>query len=197
MGSFGVLLGSNMSAVMADDDIMGGAGGGGWTNPIQGAVGAIRSFGMQVKPYNRKNASFQAGSKGTDSWHRVPEEINLNPYTQVYTNSLPVSMHGTLQTNPEHMGGHVRSENNRFLPNISGGYIDTGYIAYPASEYEYGDRETHLYRQTTGCYNNLLENFLVTRFDGLNISGGSEIKDLTPHALAKRHPPLEATGTST
>ncbi len=193
-GIFDSSFAINMSAVMADDDIMAFAGGSGWTNPIQSTVGAIQSFGMQFKPYNRKNASFQAGSKGTDSWHRIPEQINLSPYTQVYTNSLPVQMHGTLQTNPEHMGGHVRSENNRFLPNISGGYIDTGYIAYPASEYEYGDRETHLYRQTTGCYNNLLENFLVTRFDGLNISGGSEIKDVAPTAFAKGYLPWYEAG---
>lgn len=195
-GVFDSAFALNMSSVMADDDIMSYAGGSGWTNPIVTTAGAIQSFGMQFKPYNRSGNTWQPGSKSTESWHVIPEEINQGAYTQVYSGGAIVNMHGSLQVTPDHMGGHIRSENNRFMPNISGGYIDTGYIAEPVSNYLYGDRETHLYRQTTGCYNNLLENFLVTRFDGLSISGASEIKDLSPTAFAKAYQPWYEVGIS-
>ena len=69
-------------------------------------------------------------------------------------------MHGTLELNPEHLGGHTRTENNRFMPNIPSGYIDTGYISEALSEYEQYEKPTHLYRRLTGCYNNLLREFL-------------------------------------
>ena len=191
-GVFDSSFAIQLSSVMADDDIMAFAGGSGWTNPIQGNIGAIQSFGMQFKPYN--SGKYQAGSKATDSWHVNSEQKSVGRYTNVYSNSLPVSMHGALELNPEHLGGHSRTENNRFMPNISGGYIDTGYISEALSEYEQYEKPTHLYRKLTGCYNNLLENFLVTRFDGLNISGGSTIKDLAPTAFAKTYQPWYEVG---
>ena len=45
-GVFDSSFAIQLSSVMADDDIMAFAGGSGWTNPIQGAVGAIESFGI-------------------------------------------------------------------------------------------------------------------------------------------------------
>jgi hypothetical protein len=147
---------------------------------------------MQFKPYN--GSKYQAGSKATDSWHVNSEQQSVGRYTQVYTGGSIVSMHGTLQASPEQFGGHIRSENNRFMPNIPGGYIDTGYIPEALTEYEQYQKPTHLYRKLTGCYNNLLESFLVTKFDGLDLIGAGDIKDLAPTAFAKTYQPWYEVG---
>ena len=53
--------------------------------------------------------------------------------TEVWENGLRKSMHGLLQNQsstapgPQVLGGAERNQFNPMLPNISGGYIDTGY----------------------------------------------------------------------
>lgn len=188
-GVFDSQFSINLSTVASDDDIGQYAGGTPFANPLNtSSTGAIRDMGMQFKPYNRKGSEWQPGSTDGEAWYLPAADNSDHSMTLVWSVGSRVSMHGTLQASPSHMGGHSRAENNRFMPNITGGYIDTGYLEFPTSEYEFGGG-TDLYRATTGCYNQLLENYLVTRFESLSISGADSIKKRSPSAYAKGYVP--------
>jgi len=160
-------------------------------NPIVTSAGAIISMGMQFKPYNKSGYEWQPGSLKTEAWHvdEDDEDPNQYSYTLVWVSGSRVAMHGTLQTNPSHMGEHFRAEKNRFMPNIDGGYIDTGYIPKPIDQYQLGSNPTDIYRSLTGCYNQLVENYLITRFNNLGISGAGAIREKIPTAYAKGYLP--------
>ena len=128
----------------------------------------------------------------TDSWKFIrvapyPTWVESNvpdpgyPYTYTWTGNNPVWMHGSLQDQPD-IPGRSRTRNNPLMPNIPGGYSDTGYL------YESDDPEnvyfsatilpSYNYRNLSGCYNHLLESYLFTRletFSGTNISAAQKL----------------------
>jgi hypothetical protein len=187
-GVFDSQFSINLTTVATDDDI-GTYTSSPYLNPNTTSAGAITSMAMQFKPYNRAGSEWQPGSVSTEAWYVDDDDLNQHPYTLVWVGGARVSMHGTLQNSPANMGGHRRDKQNRFMPNIDGGYIDTGYIPQSLDQYELGQLPTDVYRALTGCYNQLLENYLVTRFNNLNLSGSGAIREKIPTAYAKGYLP--------
>ena len=145
---------------------------------IYECAATITYDGTQVQPTHTSGT--------TDSWTFIRvapyptwSEDNVPdpgyPYTYAWTGNYPVWMHGSLQSNPE-LPGASRVTGNPLMPHIPGGYCDTGYL-YDKSEYFSATvLESYNYRNLTGVYNHLLEDFLFTRFETLsgNIISQSE-----------------------
>tara|TARA_B100000029_G_scaffold431412_1_gene442990 strand:- start:140 stop:2440 length:2301 start_codon:yes stop_codon:yes gene_type:complete len=113
------------------------------------------------------------------------------PYTYVWKDNLPIRMHGSLQQNPN-IPGTNRESNNPLLPYITGGYIDTGYL-YEKSEYFSATiLASYNYRNLTGVYNHLVEDFLYTRLETLS---GTSITDQQMAVLNESVPTTFARGS--
>ena len=138
--------------------------------------GAIQGFDMQFYPsygsqINAKaDGKLRAGSYSGDAWHQTSRDNKKSSgpkqaSTKVYEGSARVSMHGLLQSNPEVLGGADRDTFNPLMPNITKGYIDTGYPEDPSSEYQSGDFKGYRIQVLGGDYGDLLRRHLITRFD--------------------------------
>ena len=113
------------------------------------------------------------------------------PYTYVWKDNLPIRMHGSLQQNPN-IPGTNRESNNPLLPYITGGYIDTGYL-YEKSEYFSATiLASYNYRNLSGVYNHLVEDFLYTRLETLS---GNAISDPQMAVLNESVPTTFARGS--
>ena len=102
-----------------------------------------------------------------------------DPYTYVWANNIPVAMHGSLQVNPD-IPGQSRITNNPQMPTLPGAYIDTAYLYDdPVNYFSATLLESYNYRNISGVYNHLVEDYLFTRFEtqsGNNIT--QEQKDI-------------------
>jgi len=89
------------------------------------------------------------------------------PYTYTWTGNNPVWMHGSLQAQPQ-IPGQSRTINNPLMPNIPGGYIDTGYTYEKDFYFSATLLESYNYRNISGVYSHLVEDYLFTRFETLS-----------------------------
>ena len=122
------------------------------------------------------------------------------PYTYVWKDNLPIRMHGSLQQNPN-IPGNNRESNNPLLPYITGGYIDTGYL-YEKSEYFSATiLASYNYRNLSGVYNHLVEDFLYTRLETLSGTSITEqqmavLNESVPTTFARGSKPWYMLGSS-
>ena len=121
------------------------------------------------------------------------------PYTYTWTGNNPVWMHGSLQVQPQ-LPGLSRTINNPLMPNIPGGYIDTGYTYEKDLYFSATLLESYNYRNISGVYNHLVEDYLFTRFEtqsGNNIT--QEQKDIltesAPTTFARKSKPWYMLGS--
>ena len=167
----------------AHDDTIGSTTGGTVGNPLNTSINTVTGFGMQFRPTMKEADEWQPGSKAAETWN-VDDDYSREPYTTVWSSGAAVPMHGSLQVNPE-IPGQSRIINNALMPDISGAYIDTGYV-YDGQEYFLDSiLPTFNYRNQTGVYNHLLEEHLVTRWETLS---GSVISGSVKEQLAKAAP---------
>ena len=166
-----------------------------------GAAGAVRGLDLQFYPSNtassnaKSDGKLRAGSYSGDAWHNTARDNKKSsgpkqPSTEVFNNGIRTSMHGLLQSNPEVLGGADRNQFNPLMPNISGGYIDTGYPEDPVAEYRSGSKGYRL-QVLGGDYGDLLRRHLITRFDevdGTFAQRGAMLAN-SPVCFARRHKP--------
>ena len=166
-----------------------------------GAAGAVRGFDMQFYPSNtassnaKSDGKLRAGSYSGDAWHNTARDNKKSSgpkqaSTEVWENGLRKSMHGLLQSSPEVLGGADRNQFNPLYPNISGGYIDTGYPEDPVAEYRSGSKGYRL-QVLGGDYSDLLQRHLITRFDqvdGVHAQHSILVRN-SPVAFARRQKP--------
>lgn len=190
----------SLSTVGADD-VIGSAQGAPAINPINTTVtGIISSLGMQFKPYYSKDGEWQPGMDGSDPWKIESPWEEGDPITVVWENNAIRTMHGTLQANPDTLGGENRNYRNPLLPNISGGYIDTGYFWESFNPNDWAARDeygidvavSNHVTSKLGCFNELLNDHLITRFDGMDLGSNATnklIKNKTPINFAVNNYP--------
>lgn len=166
------------------------------------AAGAITGFDMQFYPsygsqVNAKaDGKVRAGSYSGDSWHNTARDNKKSSgpkqaSTTVFENSARTSMHGLLQSNPEILGGVDRDLHNPLMPNISNGYIDTGYPEEAEGNYERGGRQGYRIQVLGGDYGDLVRRHLITRFDKVagNFSQRGEFLKNSPVCFARKEKP--------
>jgi len=194
-GSYDHMWSLNLSTVSSDDKIASTSTGMPWANPIaDNTGGAITGMGMCFNPYNQRPEVWRSGSQDGDSYYRNDDGYDFN-FTEVWANSTVIPMGGSLEASPTIMGNHPRTDDNRFMPDLPGGYIDTGYVEKNLGVYEMAN--THIYRKNTGCYNKLLESYLVTRMEGVSSSLMSAgLEQTIPTAYANRMVPWYEFGSS-
>ena len=167
------------------------------------SAGAITGFDMQFYPSYGSQVNAKADGKvragslaGDGAWHETAKENKKSAgpkqaSTKVFENSGIVSMHGLLQSNPAILGGADRNLYNPLIPNISGGYIDTGYPEEAASTYEKGAYAGYRVQVLGGDYGDLVRRHLITRFDQVagTIPNRSSFLAQSPVAFARREKP--------
>ena len=126
------------------------------------------SYGSQINA--KADGKTRAGSMIGDTWHdrAKPNKKSAGPKqasTKVYENYTITTMHGLLQNNPAILGGMARDTFNPLIPNVTGGYCDTGYPEDSAAEYERGDWQGYRVQVLGGDYGDFVRRHLVTRFD--------------------------------
>ena len=181
------------------DDVQGSTQGGAVANDLQdntSNVGEITGMAMQFRPTNMGEFEWEPGCKATESWIDLSPPDPGDPYTNVW-NSGPVAMHGTNQL-PAVLPGETRYTNNPLMPNIPGAYIDTGYVLDQNEYFSDTILPTYKYRMLSGCYNHLLENHLVTRFETLvgefSASNKEMLLQAAPTTFAKGSVPWYTLG---
>ena len=173
-----------------------------------GSAGAVRGMDLQFYPSNtassnaKSDGKLRAGSYSGDAWHNSARDNKKSAgpkqaSTEVFENGIRKSMHGLLQSNPEVLGGADRNVYNPLLPDISGGYIDTGYPEDPISEYR---SESKAYRLQVigGDYGDLLKRHLITRFDevdGTFAQRGAMLANSPVHFARREKPWYEVANT--
>jgi hypothetical protein len=165
------------------------------------SAGAITGLDMQFYPSNsatinaKSDGKVRAGSYVTDSWHNTARSNKKSAgpkqaTTEVYLNSVRTSMHGLLQNQsstppgPQVLGGNPRNQHNPLLPDISGGYIDTGYPEDAESEYNSGSKGYRM-QVVGGDYGDLLKRHLITT---------DSISDRGPVTFARQEKPWYVVG---
>ncbi len=193
-GVFKLTLGTT-----SDDAVHGETQGNPTHNQVNtSTVGFVRGLAMQFRPSNKLEFEWEAGAKYTESWVEDDTPDPGYPWVEVWSGGGPVAMHGSLQANPD-IPGNSRIINNPYMPNLPGAYCDTGYL-YDKNEYFSGTiLESYKYRNNTGVYNFLVENFLCTRFEtlsGTSISASDRATLLTagPTTFAKNSVPWYTMG---
>jgi len=179
-----------------------------------GAVGAVRGMDLQFYPSNtassnaKSDGKLRAGSYSGDAWHNSARDNKKSSgpkqaSTEVFENGIRKSMHGLLQNQsstppgPEVLGGAERNQFNPLLPNISGGYIDTGYPEDPVSEYRSASKAYRL-QVIGGDYSDLLKRHLITRFDevdGTFAQRGAMLANSPVHFARREKPWYEVANT--
>lgn len=167
------------------------------------SAGAITGFDMQFYPSYGSQVNAKADGKvragslaGDGAWHETVKENKKSSgpkqaSTKVFENSGIVSMHGLQQSNPAILGGADRNVYNPLVPNISGGYIDTGYPEEAASTYEKGEYAGYRVQVLGGDYGDFVRRHLITRFDEVagTIPNRSSFLTQSPVAFARREKP--------
>ena len=149
---------------------------------IYRATSSISSGGGAPTHSSGTNSNWQYVSGLNVTWAEDNVPDPGFPYTYVWANNQIVLMHGSKQLEPD-VPGNTRLFNNPLLPNIQGGYIDTGYL-YDKSDYFSetifnGQLPSYNYRKLTGCYNHLVEDFLITKIDTLSGTTISNSQNIT------------------
>lgn len=167
------------------------------------ASGGIAGLDMQFYPSYGSSINAKADGKvragslaGDGAWHETVRENKKSSgpkqaSTKVFENSGIVSMHGLQQSNPAILGGADRNVYNPLVPNISGGYIDTGYPEEAASTYQRGEYAGYRVQVLGGDYGDLVRRHLITRFDEVagTIPNRSSFLAQSPVAFARREKP--------
>ena len=165
------------------------------------SAGAITGLDMQFYPSNsatinaKSDGKVRAGSYVTDSWHNTARSNKKSAgpkqaTTEVYLNSVRTSMHGLLQNQsstppgPQVLGGNPRNQHNPLLPDISGGYIDTGYPEDEESQYNSGSKGYRM-QVVGGDYGDLLKRHLITT---------DSLSDRGPVTFARQEKPWYVVG---
>ena len=165
-------------------------------NPVTyGPFQAANTIGAGLTPPTHNTGTNAQG------WHFIrgidavwPEDNVPDPgfpYTYVWKENLPVRMHGSLQPVPQ-LPGSSRIINNSLIPYITGGYIDTGYLYEKDEYYSATILESYNYRNLSGVYNHLVEDFLFTRFERLS---GTTITQAQNDVLVEAAPTTFARGS--
>ena len=120
------------------------------------------------------------------------------PYTYTWAGNTVVWMHGSLQDQPQ-LPGQSRTRNNPLMPNIPGGYTDTGYLYDKDLYFSATILESYNYRNVSGVYNHLLESYLFTRLEtlsGNNISTAQKLilAESVPMTFARNSKPWYVIG---
>ena len=162
---------------------------------IYRATSSISSGGGAPTHSSGTSSNWQYVSGLNVSWAEDNVPDPGYPYTYVWYNNQIVLMHGSQQLEPD-VPGNTRLFNNPLLPNIQGGYIDTGYL-YDKSDYFSetifnGQLPSYNYRKLTGCYNHLVEDFLITKIDTLS---GTTISEAQNIVLSEFAPSTFALGS--
>ena len=167
------------------------------------AAGAISGLDMQFYPSYGSSINAKADGKvragslaGDGAWHETIKENKKSSgpkqaSTKVLENSAIVSMHGLQQNNPAILGGANRNVYNPLIPNIGGGYIDTGYPEEASSTYQRGEYAGYRVQVLGGDYGDLVRRHLITRFDEVagTIPNRSSFLAKAPVAFARREKP--------
>ena len=169
----------------------------------QYSAGAIIGLDMQFYPSYGSQVNAKADGKvragslaGDGAWHETVRENKKSAgpkqaSTKVLENSAIITMHGLQQNNPAILGGEIRSVYNPLIPNITGGYIDTGYPEEAASTYERGEYAGYRVQVLGGDYGDLVRRHLLTRFDqvdGTLPNRGTFLRN-APVAFARKEKP--------
>ena len=196
-GAFKIMLGTQ-----SHDAVIGEQQGATTLNPIKKEGGEIEGFAFAYNPTNRQEFEWEAGSTKAETWSEDNVPDPGYPYTYVWANNIPVAMHGSLQANPE-IPGQSRITNNPQMPTLPGAYIDTAYLFDdPVNYFSATLLESYNYRNLSGVYNHLVEDFLFTRFETLSgYSITQEQKDIltkaAPTTFARGSKPWYTLGTNT
>ena len=196
-GAFKIMLGTQ-----SHDAVIGEQQGATTLNPIKKEGGEIQGFALSYNPTNRQEFEWEAGSTKAETWSEDDVPDPGYPYTYVWANDIPVAMHGSLQANPE-IPGQSRITNNPQMPTLPGAYIDTAYLFdNPVNYFSATLLESYNYRNLSGVYNHLVEDFLFTRFETLSgYSITQEQKDIltkaAPTTFARGSKPWYTLGTNT
>ena len=196
-GAFKIMLGTQ-----SHDAVIGEQQGATTLNPIKKEGGEIEGFAFAYNPTNRQEFEWEAGSTKAETWSEDNVPDPGYPYTYVWANNIPVAMHGSLQANPE-IPGQSRIVNNPQMPTLPGAYVDTAYLYDdPVNYFSATLLESYNYRNLSGVYNHLVEDFLFTRFETLSgYSITQEQKDIlttaAPTTFARGSKPWYTLGTNT
>lgn len=169
-------------------------------------AGVMTGLDMQFYPMagvgqSKGESKPRAGSNVADAWHQNARDNmkSLGPKqatTEVLKNSAPVNMHGLLQQNPSVVGGNNRNRHNPLLPNIAGGYIDTGYLEDDSASYRNEGNKGFRVQKFGADYREFLTSHLITRFEtvGGTLPQAEEFKKYSPVLFAKRERPWYMVG---
>jgi len=195
-GAFKMMLGTQ-----SHDSVIAKQTGNPTLNPITKEGGEIEGFAFSFNPTNRQDFEWEAGSKLAETWSEDNVPDPGDPYTYVWANNIPVAMHGSLQVNPD-IPGQSRVIGNSLMPTLPGGYIDTGYLYDVEANYFSATLlESYNYRNLSGVYNHLVEDYLFTRFEtlsGTNISQGYRdiLSESAPTTFARGSKPWYTVGAN-
>ena len=195
-GAFKIMLGTQ-----SHDAVIGEQQGATTLNPIKKEGGEIEGFAFAYNPTNRGEFEWEAGSTKAETWSEDNVPDPGYPYTYVWANNIPVAMHGSLQANPE-IPGQSRITNNPQMPTLPGAYVDTAYLYDdPVNYFSATLLESYNYRNLSGVYNHLVEDYLFTRFETLSgYSITQEQKDIltkaAPTTFARGGKPWYTLGTN-
>ena len=195
-GAFKIMLGTQ-----SHDSVIAAQTGNPTLNPITKEGGLIEGFPFSYNPTNRLEFEWEAGSKLSETWSEDNVPDPGDPYTYVWANNIPVAMHGSLQANPE-IPGQSRIIGSTAMPTLPGAYIDTGYLYDVESNYFSATvLESYNYRNLSGVYNHLVEDYLFTRFEtlsGTNISQGYRdiLSEAAPTTFARGSKPWYTIGAN-
>lgn len=169
-------------------------------------AGVMMGLDMQFYPMagvgqSKGESKPRAGSNVADAWHQDARDNkkSLGPKqatTEVIANSATVNMHGLLQQNPSVVGGNNRNRHNPLLPDIAGGYIDTGYLEDDSASYRNAGNKGFGVQKFGADYREFLTSHLITRFEtvGGTLPQAEEFKKYSPVLFAKRERPWYMVG---
>ena len=170
-------------------------------NNIYQATGAIAAYGTApTHTSGTTNSWLFIRVQPYPTWAEDDVPDPGYPYTYVWESNVPVWMHGSLQAQPQ-IPGQSRTINNPLMPNLVGGYIDTGYLYDKDLYFSATLLESYNYRNLSGCYNHLVENFLFTRFETMSGDDITEeqrniLTESAPTTFARKNKPWYMLGSS-
>lgn len=181
---FTLMLNTNNS-----DDVDGMVMGPLSTNEIPILDGNVTGLAFQFSPTAADEGIWSAGSKSTESWSIDPDDGRY-PYTIVLANNAIQPMSSIKASNPGIWGNGNRL--GSLLPDITGGYIDTGLPYYPSDRYLNGYNQVTL-RRNAGIYSSLLQDHLVTKWKrgtgSFSTTDRNALNRISPTLFAKKKTP--------
>tara|TARA_B100001173_G_scaffold251944_1_gene222975 strand:+ start:832 stop:5694 length:4863 start_codon:yes stop_codon:yes gene_type:complete len=169
-------------------------------NNIYQATGAITAYGTApTHTSGTTNSWLFIRVQPYPTWAEDDVPDPGYPYTYTWTGNNPVWMHGSLQSQPQ-IPGQSRTINNPLMPNIPGGYIDTGYLYDKDLYFSATLLESYNYRNLSGVYSHMVEDFLFTRFETLSGSAITQeqqaiLTESAPTTFARKNKPWYMLGS--